>query len=516
MSQVLILLRKNLLSFSRAKAAVVITFVVPILLIGLFGYVFGFYGSNSGPTGIPIAVVNLSHEPAALKLIAALKAEKTFSVITTRDLGNGATRPLTEADVRAGLKDNWYRYALILPADLLPDDDFGVRMKFLFNPRNEIEAQMVNGILQKTIFSNVPQLLGQSLQKRARSFLGDERFERFNRTIANTVADNFGGDREEIYQHSIAGDLGFSDLGARATGKTATPTPPGLRRLDQADASTAAGAPTTAANPADHSASSSPATAGTSPAKTGEPSQASASGPASASPNHQSEGDNQKTDVFSQIVKIDTEQVAGKELKNGAAARLVGGYAIMFLLFAVSGSATTLFEERNSGVFQRLMSAPVRPAHILWARFLFGIILGLVQIGALFCAGRLLFGLDIYSHGGALFAVSLGAAAACSAFGMLIAAVSPNAAAASGIATFVVLSMSAVGGAWVPVSWMPEYIQHISRLTLVYWSVEGFADVLWEGKSLLEVLPKVGILAGIAAGVMLVAVWRFNRGRLFD
>jgi hypothetical protein len=33
---------------------------------------------------------------------------------------------------------------------------------------------------------------------------------------------------------------------------------------------------------------------------------------------------------------------------------------------------------------------------------------------------------------------------------------------------------------------------------------------------LLEVLPKVGILAGIAASVMFIAVWRFNRGRLFD
>jgi ABC-2 type transport system permease protein len=216
------------------------------------------------------------------------------------------------------------------------------------------------------------------------------------------------------------------------------------------------------------------------------------------------------------MVKIETEQVAGKEVKNPMAARLVGGYAIMFLLFAVSGSVTTLFEEKNSGVFQRLLSSPVRPAHILGARFLFGVILGLVQIAALFCAGRVFFGLEIFGHGAALFAVSLSAAAACSAFGMLIAAVSPSAAAANGIATFVVLSMSAVGGAWFPVSFMPDYIQRISKLTLVYWSVEGFADVLWAGKSLLEVLPTVGILAGIAAGVMAVAVWCFSRGKLFD
>ena len=76
--------------------------------------------------------------------------------------------------------------------------------------------------------------------------------------------------------------------------------------------------------------------------------------------------------------------------------------------------------------------------------------------------------------------------------------------------------MSAVGGAWFPTTFMPEYIQTLSKFTIVYWAVEGFTDVLWAGQSLLAVLPKVGILAGIAAGVMAVAVWRFNKGTLFD
>jgi ABC-2 type transport system permease protein len=486
MSQVLILLRKSLLTFWRYKAAVAITFLVPIVLIYLFGHVFGLYSKDTGPTGIPIAVVNLSSEPAAQKLIDALRTEKTFRVVTTYDLGKGATRPLTEADVRAGLNDNWYRYALILPADLLPDDGFGVRMKFLFNPRNEIESQMVNGLLQKTVFSNVPQLLGQSLQKNARRFLGGERFERFNRTIANTVADNFGGDREKIYQQTIAGDLGFSELNRAGVEETPA-APPGLRRLDSTPALTTPDAQNQGANPQSLN-------------------------PAAASSAEQESS----TNIFSRMVKIETEQVAGKELKNPMAARLVGGYAIMFLLMAVSGSASSLFEEKSSGVFQRLLASPVRPAHILCARFLFGIILGLAQISALLCAGWVFFGLDIIHHVGALLAVCLASAAACSAFGMLIAAISPSAAAASGIATFVVISMSAVGGAWFPVTFMPDYIQRVSRLTLVYWAVEGFADVLWAGKSLLEVLPKVGILAGIAAGVMAVALWCFSRGKLFD
>ncbi len=139
-----------------------------------------------------------------------------------------------------------------------------------------------------------------------------------------------------------------------------------------------------------------------------------------------------------------------------------------------------------------------------------------MQITALFLAGRLFYHLEIFEHAGALFVLTLAASAACSAFGMLIAAIAPSEEAARGLSTFLVISMSAVGGAWFPVSIMPAYVQMVSKLTLVYWSVEGFTDVLWAGSSLIEVLPKIGVLAGIAVVIMSAAVWRFNRSQLFE
>ena len=467
MSQVLILLRKGLLSFSRARAAIVVTFLVPVVLIYLFGHVFGLYRKDTGPNGIPVAVVNASPEPAARELVEALRAEPAFRIITETKGPDGKMRPLTEADVRAALHDNDYRFALLLPADLFSDDALGVRMKFLSNPRNEIETQTVNGMLQKTVFSKVPQLLGQSLQRRAKKYLGDERYHQFNSAIAGATTAAFGGDAAAFQRQIEAGNL-FS----APTDSPAKPTDPSLRRLDTpASAASAAAA---------------------------------------------SEKKDENSDIFSRIVKIETEQVAGKETKNPMAARLVGGYSIMFLLMAISGSATTLFEERSSGVFQRLLSSPVRPSHILWARFFFGMILGLAQLGAMFLAGRVFFGLEIFNHAGALLAVVLSAAAACASFGSLIAAIAPSAAAAAGIATFVVISMSAIGGAWFPVTFMPDYIQTVSKFTLVYWSVEGMTDVLWAGRSFVEVLPKVGILAATAAVVMAFSIWRFNRSRFFE
>ena len=443
---ILTLLRKDFANFLRDKTAVSLTFLVPVALIYIFGQVFGLNRKDTGPTGVRLAVVNQSDNPAAQKLVAALKAEKSFRVLTHHVNPDKSERLLTEDDLRPMIRNREFRFALVIPSDVIAGKGIGLHLKILSDPRNEIETQTVNGLLQKAIFSNVPQLLGQSLQSSAKDYLGDARLEQLNGAMAAAVTKAFGGDVEETKRSLAAGDFGLG-----AIGETAPP------------------------------------------------------GPAAAS-----------ADFFSKIVKIESEQVVGKDVKSPEATRVVGGWAMMFLMFALSHSAAGFFEEKKAGLFQRLLSAPVRRAHILWSRFLYGVILGLVQLTALFFAGRLMYGIDVLGNFGNLVVICTAAAAACTSFGMLLAAISPTAAAANGLATFLVLTMSATGGAWFPVSFMPEFMQAIAKFTLVYWSMEGFSQVLWAGQSFLQILPTVGILLGIAAGVMTVAVWRFNRGPIFD
>jgi ABC-2 type transport system permease protein len=215
-------------------------------------------------------------------------------------------------------------------------------------------------------------------------------------------------------------------------------------------------------------------------------------------------------------MKIDNVQVAGKDVKSPQATLLVGGWAMQFLLFALTASSTALFREKEQGLFQRVLSAPVTKADILWSKFLYGICLGLIQLLVLFLAGHVLYGIEIAGRLPLLVLVCVFAAAACTSFGMLVAAISPTQESARGLATFVILLMSAIGGAWFPVSFMPAVIQQFSKLTLVYWSMEGFSQVLWSHESLAGILPTLGYLALITAVVMGVSVWRFSRGRLFD
>ena len=442
MNSILVLLRKDFALLFKDRVSISITFVVPFVLIYLFGQVFHVNSSQPGPSGIRVAVVNQSDNPAAARLVDALKAETALKVVTQFVNDDKTTRPLVEADLRPLMHADDFRFALVIPKDVVRADAIGIHLKTYANPRNEVEAEMVNGMLQKNIFSKVPELLGQSLQARARTYLGDGRLDQFNSSVASAVSRAFGGDAADIKARMADGQMGLNELGAAAS--------PGG-----------------------------------------------------------------SADVLSRIVNIDNVQVEGANVKSPAATLLVGGWAMQFLLFALTSSATALFREKDLGIFQRVLSAPVTRGDVLWSKFIYGICLGLLQLVVLFLAGHVLYGIEIGSQIGNLVVVCIFAAASCTAFGMLIASISPTPQAAQGLATFVILLMCAVGGAWFPVSFMPEFIQRFSKLTLVYWSMEGFSQVLWAHATFVELLPTLEKLALITALVMGVSVWRFNKGRIF-
>jgi ABC-2 type transport system permease protein len=220
--------------------------------------------------------------------------------------------------------------------------------------------------------------------------------------------------------------------------------------------------------------------------------------------------------MLKKFVHVETEQVVGADVKSPQATQMVGGWAIQFLLFAVTSSAAALFAERERGLFQRILSGPTRRSDILWSKFLFGVILGLIQLLVLFWAGHLLFNIEVAPYVGRLVLVCLCAAGACTSFGMLIASVASSQEAARGFSTLVILLMSAIGGAWFPISLMPQAVQNLAHVTLVYWAIEGFQQVLWAHAGLAQILPTLSMLVLITALVMAFAAWRFARGAIFD
>ncbi|HEY5226922.1 MAG TPA: ABC transporter permease, partial [Opitutaceae bacterium] len=210
MNSILVLLRKDFSILLKDRASIMITFCVPFALIYLFGQIYHVNSSDPGPSGIPVAVVNQSDNPAAAKLVDALKAEKAFKVLTKFANADKTTRPLAEEDLRPLMAKDEFRFALVIPKDLIRTEDIGLHLKTYTNPRNEIESQTFEGMLQKTIFSHVPQLIGQSLQARARAYIGDARLDEFNTSISTAVAKAYGGDAAKIKARMEDGQMGLA------------------------------------------------------------------------------------------------------------------------------------------------------------------------------------------------------------------------------------------------------------------------------------------------------------------
>src|SRR5476651_706708 len=110
MNPILVLLRKDFSILLKDRASIMLTFFVPFGLIYLFGQIYHVNSSDPGPAGIPVAVVNQSDNPSAARLVDALKAEKTFKVLTSYVNDDGTKRPLTEDDLRPLMRKDDFRF----------------------------------------------------------------------------------------------------------------------------------------------------------------------------------------------------------------------------------------------------------------------------------------------------------------------------------------------------------------------------------------------------------------------
>ncbi len=439
LKNILSLIKKDFIIFWNDKVDVGLTFIVPAVLILLFGSIFG--GSGGSPTGIKLAFLNNSNSQIGKKIEKTLDTTKTFNIIKTYTNDEGKEVLFDTTAIKDYVTKGNASAALVIPEDAYTDTSFGLKLKFYYDPKNEIEMQIIEGLLQQTVMTQIPEIFNQSMMRRSEEYLGKNKGEKFNRKIASVVSEYFNIDTTDILQK------GYFQSGSDSL----------------EDSAAAAG----------------------------------------------------QSNFFKNIVKLDKVQLVGKEVNNPGATRSVGGWAMMFLLFSITASGASLFEEKANGVTLRILSSPVSRLQILWGKYLFNIFLGIIQLLVLFFAGFLFFNIDVFSNFFNLLLIIIAASAASTAFGMVLAAFSKTPAQARGLGTFLILLMSAIGGAWFPTFILPGFIQSLSKLTLVYWSIEGFLQVLWRGASTIEILPYIGVLLFIAFIVISFSVWRFRKGNIF-
>lgn len=181
------------------------------------------------------------------------------------------------------------------------------------------------------------------------------------------------------------------------------------------------------------------------------------------------------------------------------------GIGVMFLLFSCSGAGGALLEEEESGTLDRLIGSRAGMSGVLLGKWVFILLLGVVQLTVMFVWGQLVFGLPLVSHLPGFLVMTVVTAGAAAAFGLVLATLARSRAQLSGLSTIIILAMSALGGSMFPRFLMSDTMQQVGLLTFNGWALDGYLKVFWYEAPLPELWPQVAVLSGLAVVFLFTA-----------
>jgi ABC-2 type transport system permease protein len=184
---------------------------------------------------------------------------------------------------------------------------------------------------------------------------------------------------------------------------------------------------------------------------------------------------------------------------------------LQYLVFWGMDSGLLLLRERRQGIWRRLQTAPITPETLLAGKALATALVALAQIMATFAFGALVFRVTVNGSPIGFLLMALTAAVLSASTGLLVAAVGGNEGRARSVAILVILTLSLLGGLWLPAFLLPAWVQRLALALPTTWASHGLEGVTWQGMQLAAAWPCALALLGFSAVFLLVAWWRLTR-----
>ncbi len=185
--------------------------------------------------------------------------------------------------------------------------------------------------------------------------------------------------------------------------------------------------------------------------------------------------------------------------------------AMIWALIGVTATfAMTIVQERTRGTFLRLRLAPMSRAHVLAGKGLACFTASIVVCAFLIVFGQVTLGVRVMNYTG--LAIALVAASICFVgLMMMVSAMGRSEQAVAGASWSVLLLSSMTGGGMIPLVVLPGWMQTVSHISPVKWSILGFEASIWRGYTTPELLPIAGLLIAIGAVAFGIGVFLLNR-----
>lgn len=192
---------------------------------------------------------------------------------------------------------------------------------------------------------------------------------------------------------------------------------------------------------------------------------------------------------------FEREDVAGQSAARNHVAYYAGAVAVLFLLFSAVHGALSILEERESGIFDRILAGPGSTRVLVDGKFLFLVAQGFVQVGVIFVLAWILYDVDLPSHLPLWALTTLLVSGAAAALALTVATACRTRRQAQTLSNVAILVLSALGGSMVPRFFMPQWLQDVGWLTPNAWALEAYTGLFWRDETVAALLVPWSMLA---------------------
>lgn len=200
--------------------------------------------------------------------------------------------------------------------------------------------------------------------------------------------------------------------------------------------------------------------------------------------------------IFADKINIQTQHASLNDSKSSkkpnATQHNVPAWTIFAMFFMVVSLASNIVKEKNNGSFVRLKTMPTSILTSLISKMFVFIFASFLQVIVIFSIGKFIFpyiGLPALNFGGhwfSFFLVVLITSLAAVSWALFIGVYAKTQEQAGGIGAISIIIFAAIGGVWVPTFAMPAFMQTLSKLSPMNWSLEGFYTLFLKNGNIKE------------------------------
>lgn len=176
---ILPIVRTAIIALRRDRAALALSFILPISFFSIFAAIFGRDGGNSTPK-VTVIVVDEDHSQASRGLVDGLKREGSLVVLTSPKVRDKNAAPLpdyTAYTAETAVKAGAVPVALIVPSGFGANPisfgrESGPAIEMLNDSSDPIAPQVITGLLQKVAMTAMPTAMAEQGMKYTERYIG--------------------------------------------------------------------------------------------------------------------------------------------------------------------------------------------------------------------------------------------------------------------------------------------------------------------------------------------------------